>query len=352
MTTSEEHSRSIATLRILDAAINRAGEGLRVVEDFARLALNDRHLSQLTKRLRHALTQACSLLDKQQLVAARDTLADVGTNLGLASEYARTATSQVIVANLARVQQSLRTIEEYGKTLSEDLARQVEQLRYQSYTLEKALLTTWNNSVSLRDVHVYVLIDGRNSPDAFRNLVRQLREGGVDLIQLRDKQLAPRELLERAAILREELKSSGIRWLFNDRADLALAADADGVHLGQTDLDLATARRILGPRKLIGISTHGLEQAKAAVLAGADYIGVGPVFPSQTKEFSEFVGLQLVREVAAEISLPTFAIGGIDQTNAALVRSAGLQRVALSGAVTRFTDPAQTLRDIRSALLD
>lgn len=352
MTNPEDHSRSVSTLRILDAAINRAGEGLRVVEDFARLALNDPHLSQLTKQLRHSLTQACALLDKQQLLAARDTLSDVGTNLGLASEYARTATAQVLSANLARVQQSLRTIEEYGKTLSADLPRQVEQLRYQAYTLEKALLTTWSNTVSLHNVHVYVLVDGRESPDEFRSLVRQLRAGGANLFQLRDKRLETRELLGRAAILRDELTPAGIRWLLNDRADLALAAAADGVHLGQDDLDLATARRILGPGKLIGLSTHSLAQAKSAVLAGADYIGVGPVFPSQTKEFTEFVGLQLVREVAAEISLPAFAIGGIDETNATLVRAAGLTRVALSGAVTRSANPAQTIQAIRLALLN
>lgn len=350
MTNPDDQSRSISTLRILDAAINRAGEGLRVVEDFARLALNDPHLSQLTKQLRHSLTQACSLIDKQQLLAARDTLADVGTNLGLASEYARTATSQVIAANLARVQQSLRTIEEYGKTLSEELAREVEQLRYQSYTLEKALLATLSNSVTLREARIYVLVDGRNSAEEFCSLIRQLRDGGVDLVQLRDKRLEPRELLGRATILRAELRPHGIRWLLNDRADLALAADADGVHLGQDDLDPGTARRILGPGKLIGLSTHSLQQAKAAVLAGADYLGVGPVFPSQTKEFTEFVGLQLVREIASEISLPAFAIGGIDQTNAALIREAGLTRVALSGAVTRATAPAETLRAIRNAL--
>jgi thiamine-phosphate pyrophosphorylase len=352
MTNSDDDSRSIATLRILDAAINRAGEGLRVVEDFARLSLNDSHLSQLSKQLRHGLTQACSLLDKEQLLAARDTLADVGTTVGLASEYARTATSQVLLANFARVQQSLRTIEEYGKTLSEDLARQIEQLRYQSYTLEKALLATWSNSLNLQDVQIYVLLDGKGSPEEFRSLVRQLRDGGANLFQLRDKQLEPRELLGRATILREELQPHGIRWLLNDRADLALAAAADGVHLGQEDLDLATARRILGPRKLIGLSTHSIEQARAAVLAGADYIGVGPVFPSQTKSFTQFAGLELVREVAAEISLPAFAIGGIDETNVALVRKAGLQRAALSGAVCRSVDPAQSLRAIRAALLD
>lgn len=336
--------------RILDAAINRASEGLRVVEDFARMTLADSHLSLLTKQLRHGLTQATSLLDKQHLLAARDTLSDVGTNLALASEYCRTATEQVISANLARVQQSLRTIEEYGKTLSGELAKQVEQLRYRSYTLEKAILQTLSSSSALRDVRVYVLVDGQESPDPFRTLIRELVAAGADLLQLRDKRLEARDLLQRAAILREELRDSKVRWIFNDRADLALASQADGVHLGQDDLDPATARRILGPGKLIGVSTHSIEQARVAVLAGADYIGVGPVFPSRTKEFSEFVGLELVRSVAAEITLPAFAIGGIDENNAKLVCSAGLRRVAVSGAVTRSANLKQTIAALRNSL--
>ncbi len=352
MTTPDTSHDQLRTLRILDAAINRAGEGLRVAEDFARLALSDQYLTQLAKDLRHRLTAATSFLDKRQLLDARDTLADVGTGLALASEYCREATSQVLAANLARVQQALRTIEEYGKTLSQDLAQQVEQLRYRSYTLEKALLSTWSSAQALEGVHVYVLLDGQASENEFRKLVGQLREGGTDLFQLRDKRLEPRELLKRAAILREELSDSPARWIVNDRADLAFAAQADGVHLGQDDLAPLTARQILGPGKLIGLSTHSLAQARAAVLTGVDYLGVGPVFPSQTKEFTEFVGLQLVREVAAEISLPAFAIGGIDESNVQLVREAGLRRIAVSGAVTRSPDPAQTVRALRSVLVN
>lgn len=336
--------------RILDAAINRASEGLRVVEDFARMTLADAHLSLLTKQLRHGLTQATSLLDKQHLLAARDTLSDVGTNLGLASEYCRTAAGQVISANLSRVQQSLRTIEEYGKTLSRELAQQVEQLRYRAYTLEKAILQTLTSSSTLSDVRVYVLLDGQDSPEKFRELARQLVAAGADLLQLRDKRLEARELLLRAAILREELRDSKVRWIFNDRSDLALASQADGVHLGQDDLDLNTARRILGPGKIIGVSTHSIEQARAAVLAGADYIGVGPVFPSQTKEFTDFVGLELVRSVAGEITLPAFAIGGIDESNVQLVCSAGLRRIAVSGAVTRSGNLKQTIAALKSTL--
>ena len=116
----------------------------------------------------------------------------------------------------------------------------------------------------------------------------------------------------------------------NDRADIAVACGADGVHVGQEELSVADARRILGPEKLIGVSTHNLDQAQAAVLEGADYIGVGPVFASQTKSFSQHVGPGLVKEICDEVSLPAFAIGGIDLTNADQVAAAGCGRVAVT----------------------
>ena len=114
---------------------------------------------------------------------------------------------------------------------------------------------------------------------------------------------------------------------------------ADGVHLGQENVTVKDARRIVGPDRLIGVSTHSLEQARQAVLDGADYIGVGPTFPSGTKQFDRLPGLELLREVAAEIRLPAFAIGGISPRNVAEVLAAGFTRIAVSGAVLSSDDP-------------
>ena len=125
----------------------------------------------------------------------------------------------------------------------------------------------------------------------------------------------------------------------NDRADLAVAAGANGVHLGQDDLEVADARRIVGAARIIGVSTHSISQARQAVLDGANYIGVGPVFESTTKNFSEHVGLELIDEVVKEIQLPAFAIGGINLENVSQIADAGLSRVALSAAVTKAVNP-------------
>lgn len=138
--------------------------------------------------------------------------------------------------------------------------------------------------------------------------------------------------------------------IVNDRADLAVAVDADGVHLGQEDLNVSDARRIVGAAKMIGVSTHSIEQARRAVLDGANYIGVGPVFPSTTKNFDAYVGLELLSTVANEVTLPSFAIGGVNLENVDEVLSAGFARVAVSAAVTKADDPGQAARKLKHAL--
>jgi thiamine-phosphate pyrophosphorylase len=174
---------------------------------------------------------------------------------------------------------------------------------------------------------------------------------GVDAIQLRDKTLADRELVQRARLLREATAGGPTLLIVNDRADVAKLARADGVHVGQNELSVKDARTIVGPDALVGVSTHTIEQARQAVLDGANYIGVGPTFPSGTKRFEQFPGVELLRAVAAEIRLPAFAIGGIDGENAADVLAAGFTRIAVSGAVTSAADPVQVARALAARLV-
>jgi thiamine-phosphate pyrophosphorylase len=165
------------------------------------------------------------------------------------------------------------------------------------------------------------------------------------MLQLRDKRLADRDLLGRARRLRELTRGTRTLFIMNDRPDLAALSHADGVHVGQEELTIADARAIVGPRVLIGVSTHALEQARAAMREGADYIGVGPTFPSETKQFDSFTGLELLRAVSAQIELPAFAIGGITLDNLSQVLAAGVERVAVSGAIAAAADPAAAARE-------
>jgi thiamine-phosphate pyrophosphorylase len=344
------HAFDPATLRILDAALNRAGEGLRVVEDYLRMVLGDRHLAGRVKQLRHDLAEASKSLATVDRLAARDTLGDVGTTNTTKSERTRTSAADVAIASSRRVAESLRTIEEYGKVIDTTLATKCEQLRYQWYTLEKAIGIASDARERLAGARLYVLADGRSSLVEFEELVSCLVEAGVGAIQLRDKNLSDAELLARAERMVALTRGTETLAIINDRADIAVAARADGVHLGQDDLGVAAARRVVGTRMLVGVSTHAIEQARQAVLDGANYLGAGPTFASTTKTFDGFPGLDYLRQVASEVSLPVFAIGGITTENLPSVLATGVERVAVAGAVTGAADPGKTARELLRVL--
>lgn len=344
-------------LRIIDATANRAREGLRVLEDYVRFALDDRDLTEELKQLRHALAAEIARFDAADLLAARDTSGDVGTQLTTPAESSRRDLASLATANFKRVQEALRSLEEYGKTLDSHFGAAMKQLRYRSYTVEKNISAgqprgARRSQLLLANSELYVLIDGRDALDAFDALARELIAAGVDVIQLRDKRLTDRELLQRARRIRELTAGTNTLFIMNDRADLAVVAGADGVHVGQDELSVAEARTIIGPDALIGVSTHSLAQAKQAEADGADYIGVGPTFASTTKQFgvSQLTGLELLRAVAATVRLPAFAIGGIGRENLREVLAAGFSRVAVSGAVVSASDPPAAAGELRQML--
>jgi len=347
---SEQTDRPVAILRIVDASANRAREALRVIEDFVRFAMDDPHLTDCCKRLRHAMTGALTQIPLSQLLAARETQADVGTTLSVASERRRATDEELLGANFGRLQEALRSLEEFGKRLDPDLGVRFEQVRYQVYTLQRAVLLGHRAAQRLADARLYVLIDGHNSESEFSRRAEALVGCGAHVLQLRDKRLDDRPLLDRARRLRALTRGTPTLFIMNDRPDLAVLAEADGVHVGQEELTVKDARTIVGPDRLVGVSTHSIEQASQAVLDGADYLGVGPTFSSGTKQFEHFPGLDLVRAVAAEISLPAFAIGGICLDNLSRVLETGIGRVAVSGAVCAAEDPAASARQLLARL--
>ena len=183
--------------------------------------------------------------------------------------------------------------------------------------------------------------------DRLQTLEPALR-GGVDIFQLRDKHAADDELLRAAARARVLCTRFGALFVVNDRPDLAVASGADGVHLGQDDMAVQTARAIVGPDLLIGRSTHSPQQIDGA--AGADYIGVGPVHATPTKLGRPAVGLDLVRYAAGHAAVPFFAIGGIGEANIAAAVAAGATRAAVVRAISEAADPEAVARTLRAAL--
>ena len=340
-----------ASLRMLDANLNRATEGLRLAEDYCRFALNDQFLTGQFKSVRHELVTCLNTVPASSRLAARETQADVGATLTTPQEASRESLAQIAGAACQRVQQALRVIEECLKLTAAEAAARVEALRYRTYTLAKACGTTADSQQRLAAARLYVLIDGGLAECEFAERVQALLSCGVDIIQLRDKRLDDKTLLSRARLLRrciEERRAASLidhhttthhlpltthpLFIVNDRPDIATLARADGVHVGQEELSVYDVRQVVGTEMLVGVSTHSIEQARQAVLDGANYIGCGPVFPSATKHFAHFPGLEFLHQVAAEISLPAFAIGGITPQNAPQVLATGFRRVALRGA--------------------
>ena len=267
--TLADAERGSEAARVLDANLNRAREAARVVEDYCRFVLDDRVLTGEVKSLRHALAAVSNRVPASWLLAARDTPADVGTDLTAGGEYDRSTPSEVAAVNLKRLQESLRSLEEYGKLVGPDLGRELESLRYRSYTLEGAIVGRERGRERLREARLYVIVSGADCAGPLEEAIAGAIAGGATVIQLREKALQDRELLARARDVRRWTRSAGALFIVNDRPDIARLADADGVHLGQDDLSVADARRIAGPDLIVGISTHTIEQVRSAVQAGA-----------------------------------------------------------------------------------
>jgi len=339
---------SFATLRILDANLNRAREGLRVWEDYVRFVLNHDKWSAELKQMRHALRQAVQRVMRDAL-HHRNTPGDVGTDNKTPAELSRAGLAEIVTAAGKRVQEALRAIEECLKTIDAVAAREVELIRYQSYDLELRLARTLRPG-RFDSVRLYVLVTVSVCSLPWLETAELALQGGATCIQLREKELESGELLQRSRLLAALCARYDALCIVNDRPDIALLAGADGVHVGQGDLACAEVRKIVGDHLIVGLSTHSIEQARAAVLDGADYIGVGPVFPSQTKPRDILPGLLYARAAAATVNIPTVAIAGITLDNAAEVLATGVRSLAVSSAVISQPDPRATAAEFMTLI--
>jgi thiamine-phosphate pyrophosphorylase len=334
-------------LRIIDANFNRIGEGLRVLEEFARLSLNDASLTQQLKNLRHKVLRVDDEL-QQELIAARDAAGDVGAGMAAAGPEKQRDTAGVIIANARRVQESLRVIEEIAKEPGPDLKYgEYEKARFTLYTIEKELLAKLLRQDKLKRLTgLYVIIDteflkGRQPADIAARVIR----GGAGVIQLRAKKSNIRDFLRLANEVRPTCASHNIPFIINDSLEVALACGADGLNVGETDMPAAIARRLLPIGTILGCSANTLAEAKAARAAGADYLGVGAVFPTPTKD-SPATGLDIIKKIKKISGLPVVAIGGINKTNIKSVIEAGADCVAVISAVMGAEDVEKATREL------
>jgi thiamine-phosphate pyrophosphorylase len=323
-----------ALYRILDANLDRAREGLRIIEEWCRFGLNSAQLTEECKSLRQEL----ATWHTSELRAARDTPADPGTNLTHPQEQHRADLQDVLQANFCRVEEALRVLEEYGKVYNGQMGEACKQMRYRVYTLDSKLMA-YHRQQQLRESWLYLV----TSPsDNLFGTVEAALQGGLSLVQYRDKNADDTVRMNNALKLCEMCHHYGALFIVNDRVDVALAVDADGVHLGQQDIPVTLARQLLGPQRIIGCSTTNSDEMQRAIQAGADYIGVGPVYETPTKEGKAAAGLDYVRYAAEYATVPWFAIGGIDTNNLSDVLAAGGERVAVVRAIMHAENPTLT----------
>lgn len=341
--------------RVVDAEYNRVSEGLRVLEDLARFYWETDTLTARLKALRSRLAGLTAKF-RAECIRNRDAAGDIGLEISRKLRLdSRNGVGELAGANFKRVQEGLRSLEEHLKTLDDyPAAKEMEQLRFQTYTLEKdlhdllgrnRLIRFWDNGLYGITAAEYSL--GRSGPE----VVRQMLTAGIKIIQYREKKLKAAEQYRECLEIRKLTSDFGACFIVNDHIDLALAVRADGVHIGQEDLPVEVVRRLTGGTMLIGVSTHSPEQADAAVQAGADYIGVGPIFATATKEdVCPPVSLDYLDYVVARHRIPHVAIGGIKQSNLAEVVRHGARCVAMVTEIVGAPDIGAKIRALQDEM--
>jgi len=341
-----------AIYRIIDANFNRAREAIRVIEDFCRFALNSASLSQRARQLRHQLSAAIKQLDTGQLISSRDTLGDVGAGKTVDKQLTRSSLNDCVTAGCKRLTEALRTLSEMSQTQNRTVAETIEKLRFDAYALEKDIFLFGEPAEKFRQVKLYVVITS-NLPADVISLAHKCAAGGADCIQLRSKGVDDDTLFATAVEFIQICKAAGVLGIINDRVDIAIAAGADGVHLGQNDLPVEQARKLELVPLIIGKSTHSLKQLRDACNETPIYVSLGPVFASQTKPDAEVVGLNYVREATEKLAgtgIANVAIGGISPENVTEVLDAGATAIAVSSGVAKAADAAELCRKLKEKI--
>lgn len=340
-------------LRMIDANLNRAREGMRVMEDCARFGIDASSLTERVKSARHALRSAIEALPirADALIGSRNTAGDVGTSITTSAEQSRSEIRDLACAGAKRATEALRVVEESAKALGMS-GSAFESIRYSVYDIERDLILALHPPCPQWSLCVLITHDlcTHHTPE---QMVQLAAEGGAGCIQIREKSMPDAVFLEHAAKLTRIAHELGLHVMINDRVQIAKLVEADGVHLGQDDLPVTAARELLGPRFWIGRTCPTIAHTLEAVEQGADTCGLGPVFPSTTKAKPTLAGLGLIKSyLSNELtrSTPMLAISGITTENTTELRSIGCPGVAVSSAICSSSDPLAATQAIVDAI--
>ena len=270
---------------------------------------------------------------------SRNHIEDVCKGLTHQEQNKRKTPEQIISSNAGRVQEALRVIEEFSRLHNHKLSKIASEIRYEVYSLEIDLLSLSNRKSSeeiLKENNLYVITDQKEN---LLKIIEEVLIAGVRIIQYRFKTGTDKDHLQEAIQIKNLCNKYDSLLIINDRVDIALASDADGIHLGQDDLDLKTARKLLGYSKIIGISANNEIDISNALRDGCDYIGIGPVFETSTKKDKKPLGIERIKTLTKDLNIPWFAIGGVTKNNISYLKSNGFKKVALVSQLMNSEDP-------------
>ena len=327
----------LRTLQIIDANLDRAREGLRVLEDWARFGLGEKDCVAKIKNFRQILGKNHLEVYKQ----SRNNIEDQCKGLTHEEQIKRSAPDQIISSNAGRVQEALRVIEEFSRLNNNELSKIAAEIRYEIYTLEIYLLNLSKLKKSekiLKENDLYVITDQKEN---LLEIIEEILIAGVKIIQYRFKTGTDKDHLQEAIQIKNLCKKYNSLFIINDRVDIALASNADGIHLGQNDFELKTARKLLGYSKIIGVSANNEIDISNALKEGCDYIGIGPVFETTTKKDKKAIGIERIKTLTKDLNIPWFAIGGVTTDNISHLKSNGFKKVALVSQLMNSEDPKE-----------
>jgi thiamine-phosphate pyrophosphorylase len=333
-------------LRIIDANINRVSEGLRVIEDIQRFIFNNEEVSKKIREMRHLVRKGFYC---KELLESRNVIGDIGVTISKNSLLdQKHSLEDLLISNFKRVEEGLRSIEESLKIIDHYKESKIyENIRFQVYDLEIILLAKKN----IPKTDIYAILGeefskGRSNIEVAKELI----EADVKIIQYREKDKSKKKKYEECKAIRALTKEKGVTFIVNDDISIALAVKADGIHIGQDDMPIEEVKR-LAPNMIIGLSTHNENQAKLAIEKEADYIGVGAIFNTTTKkDVEKSKGLNYLKWVSENISVPYVAIGGVKEENIISVRDHGGYCFAMISEITGAENIKGKIKSIRSKL--
>lgn len=320
--------------RVLDANINRAAEGMRVLEDVARFVLDNKSLSRGIKSCRHELR---SFTPK---AISRDTKNDVGTTISTLQEQERNSLHDVATAAGNRCGEALRVIEEFLKLESQQ--NTIEAIRYTMYDLSAEVVSLLGATKKQQWKLCFVMTKN-DCVLAWKDSLVQSIVAGCDCIQVREKELSTRDLIKHVHEVKEIADVYGVQVIVNDRVDAALATNVAGVHLGENDISIQDARKLCGSEYIIGVTVHDPNKLNKCISLGADYVGVGAMFTSQTKPSAKIAPLGLLKNALAYNHL---AIGGITPQNVQQLYDAGCKGIAVGASIANSETPERIIKTL------